>query len=432
VKKCILLLRPTGWDGIIARAFMRDRIYMKTIFIARQPIFNRQREVFAYELLYRQTAAADSTTLITIDPNMATAQVLVNFIQHLGIKQLKIDQPVFVNFTDEFLNLEIYTPLPPDRVILDVIKTAADLRTTIDNLRKIKENGFRFAYEITNYSDVNDLILQMASYIRIDISSFQSEEMDSVLRRLEDSPAKKIAVKVETQEAFQLAKEHGFDYFQGFFLCRPETIGNEIPELSANHAVLMNLISKLQNPQIELETVQSLLSCDPQLTIQLLKIVNSAAYVLPQKISAITEAVRFLGLNFVRNWSLMLSMANLTDVPHELTSMAMLRAKMCSSLAQAMKLQNPEHYFTVGLLSMLDGILNRPMASILAELPLSADVNEALLQRSGSLGQVLLNVERYEKADWDNIDLSQISEENYCTIYMESMDWLHEVMGSVG
>jgi len=404
---------------------------MKTVFIARQPIFNSERDVFAYELLYRQSAKADSTALDMVDPNMATAQVLVNFIQHLGIKQLKIDQPVFVNFTDEFLSLEIYSPLPPDRVILDVIKTSSDLRTTIDNLRKIKENGFRFAYEITDYSDINDLILQMASFIRIDISHLQSEEIDSLLRRLKDCPAKKIAMKVETPEGFQLAKDHGFDYFQGFFLCRPETIGNEIPELSANHAVLMNLISKLQNPHIELETVQSLLSCDPQLTIQLLKIVNSAAYMLPQKISAITEAVRFLGLSFVRNWSVMLLMANLVDVPHELSSMAMLRAKMCSSLAQAMKLQNPDQYFTVGLLSLLEGILNRPMASILSELPLSAEVNEALLHRSGPLGQVLLNVERYEKADWDNIDLSQISEENYCTIYMESMDWLHEVMGAV-
>jgi c-di-GMP phosphodiesterase len=242
---------------------------------------------------------------------------------------------------------------------------------------------------------------------------------------LEGYKGKLLAEKVETQERFDLCKKLGFDFFQGYFFCSPRVIkGSRLP---ANRLPIIRLLAALNNAEATMEELEGLISQDVALSYRLLKYINSAFFGLSRDIESIRHALVLLGVRSVRRWATLISMAAATDKPHELMVTAMVRAKMCELLAKALRAEATDPYFTVGLFSVLDALMDAPMEKTLAALPLSAEVEAALLKRAGPLGKVLDAAVAYERADWERLAALDLPPAAIRRAYLDAIAWVDEV-----
>jgi EAL and modified HD-GYP domain-containing signal transduction protein len=242
-------------------------------------------------------------------------------------------------------------------------------------------------------------LLEVADYVKLDARVFSREELAAQVAELEPYDVELIAAGIEDHATFELCKEVGFDYFQGDFFCRPRTVaGHGIP---ANRLAQMRMMAVLQDPDCELDDLEQAISGDLGLSVRLLRWINSAYFLLPRKVGSVREALLLLGVRNVRSWALLMTLAGIEDQPGELIRTAMTRAKMCELVAQALDRPDADAHFTVGLFSVVDAFMDTSMPDVLNELPLPAEVSDALLGRCGHLGEVLDWVLAYERGDFE-------------------------------
>jgi EAL and modified HD-GYP domain-containing signal transduction protein len=197
---------------------------------------------------------------------------------------------------------------------------------------------------------------------------------------------------------------------------------------------VLNLLSKIQDPSIEMAEIEDALAIDPILTYKLLMMINAAAYRHRQKIESLHDAIVMLGLNRLKSWVTILALTDLSDKPQELMIVATLRAKMCELIARAMQQTDTERFFMAGLLSLLDAFFDRPLEMILNKLPLSGDTQSAILNHTGVIGFVLATTVAYERAEWDHIDWQALEDVNINSndlknIYLDSIKASLEMIG---
>jgi EAL and modified HD-GYP domain-containing signal transduction protein len=241
-------------------------------------------------------------------------------------------------------------------------------------------------------------LLEVADYVKLDARAFSREQLTAQVAQLEPYDVELIAAGIEDHLTFELCKEVGFDYFQGDFFCRPRTVaGHGIP---ANRLAQMRMMAVLQDPDRELD-LERAISGDLGLSDRLLRWINSAYFLLPRKVGSVREALMLLGARNVRSWALLMTLAGIEDQPAELIRTAMTRAKMCELVAQALDRPDADSHFTVGLFSVVDALMDTSMRDLLSELPLPAEVSDALLGGSGHLGEVLDWVLAYERGDFE-------------------------------
>jgi len=229
-----------------------------------------------------------------------------------------------------------------------------------------------------------------------------------------------VAERVETQEAFDMAVELGFDYFQGYFLCEPELL--ERKRLPDNKLSILRVLAKLQDPDVGPKELEAIIKQDVALSYKLLRCVNSAYYGVSLEIKSIQHAIVYLGLPAVRNWVRLLVLAGLTDRPPELITIALTRGKMCEILSEHAPNLSREVAFTVGLFSVLDALLNAPLETILESVPLSEEIDRALLQGKGPYGVLLGFVKDYEQGNWDSIEDGPYPADAVKQAYIDALD----------
>ena len=210
-----------------------------------------------------------------------------------------------------------------------------------------------------------------------------------------------IAEKVETQDQFQLCSDLGFDYFQGYFFCKPKLVeGKQIP---TNRLAATRLVAKLQHPDLTADQIEETIRQDVTLSYKLLRFVNSAYSALPRNVDSIGHAAMMIGTARLRNWASLLMLATMDDKPRELMVTGIVRAKMCEQLAELTGIRMPERFFTTGLFSVLDAMLDSKMENVLERLPLSEEIVQALLTREEILGRMLDFTIAYEQGDWQRL-----------------------------
>jgi EAL and modified HD-GYP domain-containing signal transduction protein len=234
-----------------------------------------------------------------------------------------------------------------------------------------------------------------------------------------------LAEKVETQEDFTYYKTLGFEYFQGYFFCRPDVVkGQRSP---TNRLVILELLAKLQSPGITFRELEAFISRDVSLSYKVLRAANTAIYTRARKVESIHQALQLVGLTTMTNIVSLFLLANIDDKPHELLVTAMVRAKMCEQLAKLMQQHNSATFFTVGLLSVLDAFVDRPMPDILLTLPLADEIVEALLAHEGMLGAALRCVLAYERGDWETVQNLGCPRDLLVKTYLEALRWATEM-----
>ena len=305
----------------------------------------------------------------------------------------------FVKVTRDFVMQGLVTLLPAGRVTLELHSSDLLDPGLLAELRRLGELGYMIALDDFVMREDSLPLLKVAHYVKLDVQGYTREQLAEQVAELKPHNVKLIAARIEDHHTLEFCKETGFDFFQGYFFCRPRTVaGHGIP---ANRSAQMSDGGRAENPDCELDDLERAISNDLGLSFRLLRWINSAYFLLPRKVSSVREALTLLGVRNVRSWALLMTLAGIEDPPSELIRTAMTRAKMCELVAQALDRPDTDAHFTVGLFSVVDAFMNTCMQDVLSELPLSPEVSEALLERSGHLSEVLDWVLAYERGHFE-------------------------------
>ncbi|TNF39185.1 MAG: HDOD domain-containing protein, partial [Gammaproteobacteria bacterium] len=269
-----------------------------------------------------------------------------------------------------------------------------------------------------------------ADYVKIEVLDKTEQEIRFQLDQLKPYPVKTIAEKVQTQELQHLCEQMGFDYFQGFFFCRPQLVKQKTAY--ANRAVVFNLLSSLQNPEVDFAEIEAILAQDVTLSYKLLRYINSAAFSLRREIDSIKDAAVLLGVTNIRNWVTLILMSKLTDEkPAELIVIAMIRGKMCELLANKLNPAISPQMFIIGLFSVLDALMDTPMIELLDNIALSIPIKMALLDQSGQHGDIYKQVMMYEQMEWRQLVHAHLSPGELAQAYLTAVHWADESMKTI-
>jgi c-di-GMP-related signal transduction protein len=392
-------------------------------FIARQPIFNRRRDVFAYELLFR-SGIQNSCEAANLD--QASASMFdTSFL--IGLRRLTGGQRAFVNCPREFLLLDYISLFPRDLVVIELLETIRPDADVVDACRKLKQQGYLFALD--DFVDTPDWtpLISIADFIKVDFRLTSRIEQRALAARYADKGIRILAEKVETQKEFSEAMDMGYSLFQGYFFCRPEMMQQrEIPTFKLAY---LELLGAAMAPDFDIQALASKIKHEPSLTFKLLRYLNSAAFGLRGEIQSIPHALSLLGERELRKWVAVVCVGVMASgKPDELMTVPLVRGRFCELLAPLAGVPGRANdLFLLGLLSVMDAILDQPLAAILEELPIRHEIKEALLARTGLYWNLLEIATAHERADWEAISALAvrlgIREDQIPEIYVSAIDW---------
>jgi EAL and modified HD-GYP domain-containing signal transduction protein len=395
------------------------------ILMARQPIFDQQQRVVAYELLYRTEGSEEHAVF---RGSHATSDVLLNAYTSISDQGEVKRVPAFINLTYDIVVGGNIPDLPKKQIVLELLEDATVDDAFIQGVRNLVNEGYRIALDDFVYSPEFDPLLEMAHIVKIDVLEHSVDELKQLIQTIKPFKVTLLAEKIETHEKLEECVQLGFKLFQGHFLSRPKVIKGR--KIDAGQVTLLQLIQALQNPSAKPEELEDLIIRDPVLTYKLLRIVNSAAYSLVRKVESISEAVVLLGIPQIKKWATLIAMSANSNKPEELSRTLLIRGRMAEQVAEHQKQSNASSYFMAGMMSGLHALLDLPQDQMLEEVPLGDDIKEAIREGKGSIGQVLSNVIHYEAGDWDLLPMD-FDGDIYESSYREAMDWAKEAMQSM-
>jgi len=401
---------------------------MSNVFVGRQPIYNANLGVYGYELLFR-SGQQNSAVMGKVTADGATSTTILNAFLEIGLEKLVGKRYAFINLTENFLLNEEALPFAHEQVVLEVLEDVPVNDELLTALKRLKSQGFMIALDDYIYNPAHKPVVEIADLIKIDLMALSQREVIEHVKILRQYPAKLLAEKIETMEEFEFCLKLGFDYFQGYFLSKPRIVSSK--SLPTNKLAVLNLLAVLQSPDSETEELEEAISFDVSMSYKILKLINSAFFNLTRKIESIHQAIVIIGRNQLRSWASMMAMASLDDRPSEVIHIAMVRGKMCELLAEQANLGQTETFFTVGLFSALDILMEREIPELIGPLPLSEDVVDALLHRKGVLGKALNCVLAYEKSDFDNVAFNDLESNDIFVANVEAVSWANMVVDTL-
>lgn len=400
------------------------------LYIARQPIFTAQKHVYGYELLFRSGMA---NAFPEIDANHASARVMVDSLCNLGLDALTGGTRAFVNLTRDLLVGDYGALLPKESAVIEVLETVTPDEKLVGACRRLKEAGYLIALDDFTERPTLAPLVDLADILKIDMLATSATERRALVAR-HASKRRLLAEKVETPEVFEDAVKLGYTYFQGYFFAKPAVLqAKGAPEFRLTYLTLLQEVLK---PEVDVRKVAGIIGRDVTLSYKLLRFINSAFFGLRRTINSIPEALNLLGEKELKRWAGLLSLASLaSNKPAELVVEAALRARFCEGLAADTGLgQRSEELFLLGLFSLLDAILDRPLEILLQELPIPPTVKAALSGEPGPLRNVYECVLAYVRADWDNlsakIDALHLGDEEVPRRYHEALTWARTALSA--
>lgn len=395
---------------------------MQDIYIGRQPIFDRDLQVYAYELLFRsgnlnQAACPDAP----FDGDRATSQVIINTFIELGLERVVDNRHAFINLTRAFVTAPAPLPFPRDRVVLEILEDIEPDAEVLAGLWALTDQGYRVALDDFVFREGRQALLELAHIVKVDLRMVPRDELSAQVTLLRRHDVSLIAEKVETRADFEYCRELGFDYFQGYFLSKPNIVQGR--QLAPNRLPVLQLLARVQDPQAEPGDIEQLIVQDVALSYKLLRYINSAFFALPKKVDSIRQAIVYLGTRAIRTWVSLLVVAGLDNKPAALVTQAMQRARMCELLAQRAQRRQPDIYFTVGLFSLLEALIDTPLETTLDTLPFTDDIRAALLRQEGPYGEALACTLAYEHGRFDQAHFDRLGPAEMTDVYLAAMHW---------
>ena len=368
------------------------------VYVARQPIFDRKKNIAAYELLFRDSM---SNAFPDIDGDVATSKLLARSFFNIGIEQLTGGKKAFINFTEELLIKQVPTMFPPEDVVVEILEDVSPGKEVEQACRQIAKKGYVLALDDFIFRDDLRELVALADIIKVDFMLMPIDEIREMLTNLAEYDVEFLAEKIETYDEYQRSREMGFKYFQGYFFSKPEVLKSK--DIAPSNISLLQLVAELSREDCSLEKLEEMITVDISVSYKLLRYINSAYFRRVQEITSIRQALVLLGENGIRQFVMLVTAAELAgEKPNELIRASIIRAKFCELLGQAHgKGANPSELFLIGLFSMIDAMLDSSMDEIVGKLPFSETVKIALVDKTGAPADYLNLVMAYETGSWD-------------------------------
>lgn len=401
----------------------------ETLLLARQPIYDASLNVVAYELLYRSISPDASHVR---DGDEASSRVLLSAFGGVGIMNVTEGKPAFINFTNHLIINP--PPLDPDMLIVEILEDVRATDEVVAGVKRLREQGFRIALDdFQHHPDLQPLV-ELADIIKLDVLQLGEVQLRAEVRNLRNLPLRLLAEKIETWEMYNHCVDLGFSYFQGYFLARPQLVTGR--PMTAVQPTLLELMQKLGKEDVTATELANTIATDPILSFSLIKLVNSPLYRSSRPIESLRDAIFQMGINRVRGWCYLLLLSNIGTKPHELTRIAMVRARFCELLAEPCPQLAGPRLFILGMLSSLDAFLDTELAQIAVELGLGEEMRRALLARRGPMGALLKTALAFENGDWERVpwdDLAALGITREATehAYLTSLQWVAEIMQAI-
>lgn len=398
------------------------------IFVARQPIFDKKRQVFAYELLFRDSM---ENYMPNVDGDSATSSVLSSSFLNLGLDTLSGGRKVFINFTRKLIADLIPLVFPAKDTVVEILENIPPDEEIMRACQTLKKNNYRLALDDYVFDPAMQPFLQVADIVKVD---FMASPLDEIRQKIKSIPRKTLllAEKIETWDEFREAIDMGFSLFQGYFFCKPEIVkGREIPAASM---ALLEIMKEVNSANVDFDRVTLRISNDVSISYKLLRYINSAFFKRVHSITSIKSALIYIGQDELRRFISVILMANLSSSTPELAIASCVRGRFCELVGDSLgKPGNNQNMFTLGLFSLIDAILDQPMERIMEQLPLADPIKEALSNHTGPLADILNMSVYFEKGDWEKLDETarrlHLKTDILPSLYNDAVLWADAIRG---
>jgi len=400
---------------------------MQDVFIGRQAIFDRKNNVTSYELLFR---SADNKFLD--DGDCMTAKVLVGALMDIGLDTLAGNKPVNINASESFLLSGMIELLPADRVGIEVLETVPVNDKVINVCKALKAKGYKIIMDDVIYAPHLDPLLELADVIKVDLPFVK--DLDADVKILRKFNAKLLAEKVETLADYEKTYALGFEYFQGYYFCKPDIVNSKA--MTDSKIAILQALQQVMTATL-VDEIQQVVKQDMSLSYRLLKYINSASFGMRHEVESIERALILLGLNNTRRWLSLLSLASLSEgKPSELIRTALYRGYLLESIAKFHNTGESEDDFLLGMFSVLDALLDKPMSEAISEIALPNTVRDALLNDDAPMSYKLHIAKFLERSELDKTmrltaGHKALQRKDLITLYTQAVNWSNEHMSAI-
>ena len=399
------------------------------VFVARQPIFDRRGQVYGYELLFR-TGLDNYCPQDDLDH--AAAHVLENAWLTFGLPTLIGSKKAFINFTRSLLVGGYGLSLPPPSAVIELLELIEPDDEVMEACRTLKAGGHLLAVDDYVHRPEMEPLIDLADLVKVNFRDSDPDEQRQHVRRVAGDRPRLLAEQIETWDEYQQAVTLGFDYFQGYFFCKPQVLQQRA--ITGSRLSYLKLFQAVNQPETSIDELERAISADVALTHRFLRYLGSAAFGWRAQISNVRQGLVLLGSGPTRRWVSLIALTGMgSDKPHELLVSAAVRARSCELLAREVGMGGrASELFLLGALSLIDAMLDQPMDEVLFHLPLSDDLKTALTGGTNALRPVFELVEAHEHGDWSRcLEISQtlgVSEEVVQQFYRDAIVWANLVL----
>ncbi len=374
-------------------------------YVGRQAILDKNSKIFAYEILYRESVSDDSANIE--DSREATAKVLINLFNNVGIETIVGNKKAFINVDESILICLFENLVNPEKIIFEILENTLVNEKIVNRVKQLKFSGFKIALDdFLTEKDTSQLI-DYADFIKVDVLNTTETQLQEIIKLAKKNGVKLLAEKVEDEDTYKRFLDLGFEYFQGYFFAKPKIFVNK--KLTPYEITLIKIFNELSKNQPNLKKVEDFIKSDIKLSFNLLRFINSAFFSFRKEIVSIRHAISILGIEKLKIWITLILYTNEFDSDIEsspLFDLALIRGKMLEELVlkKTRDLVYAGEAYLVGTLSLIDVILGQKKEDIIKELNLSDEIQDALLLNKGFLGELLTALELYEIDDFDGVN----------------------------
>lgn len=403
--------------------------HREEIFIARQSILDRGQNLRAFELLFR--ANRDNWAEVS-NATASTATTISHTLNELGVGSVLGGYRGYINFDTEMLMCDSIELLPCEKVVLEILETVEPTKRVIDRCRELRDLGFTLAMDdFGRYDEALRPLLELVHIVKVDLQLFDHAGWVKLVEQLRPFKVQLLAEKVDSVDQFDICLNLGFDLFQGYYFAKPEIIQGK--RLSKSEMMLIRILGMLM-ADADMVEIEQVFKQDPGLSVNLLRLVNSVATGVKGKVSSLGTALIVLGQRQVQRWLQLLLFAQLSpckEFPSPLLQLAACRGKFLELLAAGDKMAEDTAFMT-GIMSLMDALLGMPLAKVTDGLPMPVEMRNALFERKGTLGRMLMLAEALENGDAPGVSAAIAAMPGYTSsqinlAQMQALCWANSI-----
>lgn len=371
------------------------------LYIAKQPIFDVDQHIYGYELYYRN----DDKEMTLPEKRLATASVLVNALNQMGLNTLVGNALAFVNIDAKILLTDIIYTIPKERFVLELNEDIVINQKEYECIKALHKEGYKFALDNLEFTEEHlsniQRILPHVDYIKIDTIKTNFELLKEQIGIFGGKQL--MAQKIESVFVHSAYKDIGFNYFQGFYLGEPELIKKN--RIDPHHLGVIRLFNLLQGA-VSMRDICAEFEQHNEIMLQLLQFVNSGGFAFETTPKSICDVLDFIGKKPLMQWLMLIVYAKAGRTGNQDINPSSIlvqnRIDLMLGILQRLHIDSEENIMQarfISLLSLLETVFEMPLVVILDELDVEDVIKNALLHNEGDLGKLFALVLALEDAD---------------------------------